>query len=110
VRTDIDNSKKRHIEKSGIGIKIIGSGRFSSTVGKKALNCQLLKIALSAMVTIRPVGQKGDFSLVIGACLLMSQSEAEHQYMTDWWADSVYMKGLVSALAILQGIKKSLKR
>jgi len=67
VRTDIDNSKKRDVGKSGISIKIIGGARFSSIAGKKALNCQLLKIALSVMVTIEPIGQKGAFSLVIGA-------------------------------------------
>jgi hypothetical protein len=43
--TDIDNSKKRDVEKSGISIKIIGGARFSSIAGKKVLNCQLLKIA-----------------------------------------------------------------
>jgi hypothetical protein len=37
---------------------IIGGAYFSSIAGKKALNCQLLKIALSAMVTIKPIGQK----------------------------------------------------
>ena len=78
MRTDIDNSKKRNVRKSGISINIIGGAHFSSTARKKVLNCQLLKIALSAMVTIGPIGQKGDFSLVIGVCLLMSQSEAEH--------------------------------
>jgi hypothetical protein len=36
--TDIDNSKKRDVGKSGIGIKIIGGARFSSIAGKKALN------------------------------------------------------------------------
>jgi hypothetical protein len=30
--------------------------------------------------------------------------------MIDWGVDSVYMKGLVSALDIFQGIKKSLRR
>ena len=45
---DIDNSKKKDVGKSGIGIKIIGGARFLSIAGKKVLNCQLLKIALSA--------------------------------------------------------------
>ena len=67
MRTDIDNSKKRDLEKSGINIKIIGGARFSSTARKKALNCQLLKIALSAMVTIEPIREKGGFSLVTRA-------------------------------------------
>jgi hypothetical protein len=110
VRTDIDNSKKRDVGKSGIGIKIIGGTHFSSIARKKALNCQLLKIALSVMVTIEPIGQKGGFSLVIRAYLSMNRSEAEHQCMIGWGADSVYMKGLVSALDIFQGNKKSLRR
>ena len=67
MRTNIDNSKKRNIGKSGIGIKIIGGARFSSTAGKKSLNCQLLKNALSAMVTIEPI------DLVIEVCLSMSR-------------------------------------
>jgi hypothetical protein len=36
--TDIDSSKTRDIKKSGIGIRIIGDVRFSSTTGKKVLN------------------------------------------------------------------------
>jgi hypothetical protein len=82
--TDIDNNKKRDIRKSGIDIKIIGGARFSSIAGKKALNCQLLKITLSAMVTIKSIGQKGGFSLVIRAYLSMNRSEAEHQCMIGW--------------------------
>jgi hypothetical protein len=62
------------------------------------------------MVTIEPIGQKGGFSLLIRAYLSMSRSKAEHQCMIGWGADSVYMKGLVSALDIFQGIKKSLGR
>jgi hypothetical protein len=61
-----------------------------------------LKIAMSAMVTMGPIGQKGGFSLVIRVYLSMSQSEADHQYMIGWGADLVYMKGLVSALDIFQ--------
>jgi hypothetical protein len=62
------------------------------------------------MVTIEPIGQKGGFSLVIGAYLSMSRSEAEHQCMIGWGVDSMYIKGLVSALDIFQGIKNSLRR
>jgi hypothetical protein len=77
-RTDINDRKKRDVGKSGIGIKIIGSVHFSSIARKKALNCQLLTIALSAMVTMGPIGQKGGFSLVIRVYLSMSQSEVDH--------------------------------
>jgi hypothetical protein len=62
------------------------------------------------MVTMGPIGQKGVFSLVIRVYLSMSQLEADHQCMIDWGADLVYMKGLVSALDIFQGIKRSLRR
>jgi hypothetical protein len=62
------------------------------------------------MVTIKPIDQKGGFSLVIRAYLSMSRSEVEHQCMIGWGADSVYMKGLVSTLDIFQRIKKSLRR
>jgi hypothetical protein len=62
------------------------------------------------MVTIGPIGQKGGFNLVIRIYLSMSQSEADHQYMIGWGADLVYIKGLVSALNIFQGIKRSLRR
>jgi hypothetical protein len=43
--TDIDSSKKRDAEKSGISIRIIGGVHFLFIVGKKVLNYLLLKIA-----------------------------------------------------------------
>jgi hypothetical protein len=97
---DIDNRKKRDVGKNGIGIKIIGGACFSSIAGKKVLNCQLLKIALSVMVIMGSIGQKGGFNLAIRVYLSMSRSEAEHQCMIGWGADLVYMKGLVNALDI----------
>jgi hypothetical protein len=51
---------------------------------KKVLNCQLLKIALSAMVIMGSIGQKGGFNLVIRVYLSISRSEAEHQCMIGW--------------------------
>jgi hypothetical protein len=54
--TDIDSSKKRDAEKSGIDIRIIGCVHFSSIAGKKVLNYLLLKIALSAMVIMESIG------------------------------------------------------
>jgi hypothetical protein len=108
--TDIDNRKKRDVGKNGIGIKIIGGARFSSIAGKKVLNCQLLKIALSVMVIMGSIGQKGGFNLAIRVYLSMSRSEAEHQCMIGWGVDLVYMRGLVNALDIFQGIKRSLRR
>jgi len=73
VKTDIDDSRKTGVGKNGINIKIIRIARFSFTVGKEASNYQLLKIVLSAMVTIKTIGQKGGFSPIIGVCLLMSR-------------------------------------
>jgi hypothetical protein len=75
--TDIDSSKKRDAEKSGIGIRIIGGVYFLFIVGKKVLNCLLLKITQSAMVIIKLIGQKGGFNLAIRVCLSMSRSEAK---------------------------------
>jgi hypothetical protein len=62
------------------------------------------------MVIMGPIDQKGGFSLVIRVYLSMSQSEVDHQCMIGWGADLVYMKGLVNALDIFQGIKRSLRR
>ena len=81
---DIDNSKKKDVGKNGIGIKIIGGARFLSIAGKKVLNCQLLKIALSAMVIMGSIGQKGGFNLAIRVYLSMSRSGVEHQCMIGW--------------------------
>jgi len=78
VRTDTNNSEKRKVGKSGNDIMMIGTAHFSSTAGKEPLNFQLLKIALSATITIKPIGQREGFSLVIGVCPSMSRSEAEH--------------------------------
>jgi len=66
MRTDIDDSGKRSVRKNGISIKIIETANFSSIARNKVSNCQLLKIVLSVIVTIKPIGQKGGFSLVIG--------------------------------------------
>jgi hypothetical protein len=62
------------------------------------------------MVIMGPIGQKRGFNLAIRVYLLVSRSEVEHQCMIDWGADLVYMKGLVNALDIFQGIKRSLRR
>jgi len=53
------------------------------------------------MGTIELIDQKGGFSLPIGACPSMSQSEVGRRCMIGWGADSMFMKGLVSALVIL---------
>jgi hypothetical protein len=61
------------------------------------------------MVIMGPIDQKGGFNLAIRVYLSMSRSEVEHQCMIGWGADLVYMKDLVNALDIFQGIK-SLRR
>jgi hypothetical protein len=108
--TDIDNSKKRDVEKNDIGIRIIGGVRFSSIAGKKVLNYQPLRIALSVMIIMGSIGQKGGFNLAIRVYLSINRSEAKHQCMIGWGADLVYMRGLVNVLDIFQGIKKSLRK
>jgi hypothetical protein len=107
---DIDNSKKKDAERSGIGIRIIGGVRFLFIVGKKVLSFLLLKITQSAMVIMGLIIQKGGFNLVIKVCPSMSQSGIKHQYMIAWGVGSVYMKGLVNALHIFQETRRNLKR
>jgi hypothetical protein len=62
------------------------------------------------MVIMGPIDQEGNISLAIRVYPSMGRSEAEHQCTIDWRADLMYMKDLVSALDIFQGIKRSLRR
>ena len=86
MRTDIDDSRKRGIEKNGIGIRIIGIAHFSFIVGSRVSNCLLLRIVLNVMVTTETIGQIGDFDPIVEVCLLMSRSEVERQCMIGWGA------------------------
>jgi len=61
--------EKKDADKNGIGIKIIGIARSSSTVGNKILNYQLLETALSAMVIIGMIYQIGDIRTMIGVLM-----------------------------------------
>jgi len=72
VRTDIDVSRNRGVEKNGINTKIIGIVHFSFTVGKEASNYQLSGIVLSAMVITKPISQIDGFGLITGDCPLMN--------------------------------------
>ena len=72
--------QKKDADKSGIGIKIIGIARSSSTVGSKTSNYQLLKTALSAMV-ISMIGRVNDIKMIIG--VLAGRLEEGHQFMID---------------------------
>ena len=61
--------EKKDADKNGIGIKIIGIARSSSTVGNKILNYQLLETALSAMVIIGMIDQISDIRTMIGVLM-----------------------------------------
>jgi len=100
--------KKKDTNKSGIGIKIIGIARSSSTVGSKTSSYQLLETALSAMVIIGMIDQISDIRTMIG--VLIGRLEEGCQFMTGWEAGSVCMTGLVNVLVIFQETKNNLKR
>jgi len=57
--------RRKDTDKSGIGIKIIGTARSSFTVGNKISNCQLLETVLSAMVMIGMIDQIGSIKTMI---------------------------------------------
>jgi len=71
--------KKKDTDKSGIGIKIIGTARSSSIVGSKTSSYQLLETALSAMATIGMIDQIGSMRTMIG--VLMGRLEEGPQFM-----------------------------
>jgi len=58
--------KKKDTDKSGIGIKIIGTARSLSTVGSKTSNCPLLETALRAMVMIGMIDLISSIKTMIG--------------------------------------------
>jgi len=100
--------KRKDADKSGIGIKIIGIVRSSSTVGSKTLSYQLLESALNAMVIIGMINQIGDIRTMIGVS--MGRLEEGCQFMISWGAGSVCMTGLVNVSAIFPEIRRSLRR
>jgi len=100
--------KKKDADKSGIGIKITGTARSSSTVGSKTLSYQLLETALSAMAIIGMIDRIGSTRTMIG--VLMGRLEEGPQFMISWGADSVCMTGLVSVSGIFPETKRSLRR
>jgi len=70
--------KKKGADKSGIGIKIIGTACFSSTIENKILNYQLSKTVLSATVIIGMIKQIDDIGTMING--LMGQLEEECRF------------------------------
>jgi len=100
--------KKKDAGKSGIGIRIIGISHSLSTVGNRTSSCPLLGTALNAMVMIGTTEPIDAITMMIGD--LMGRLGGEHPFMIDWGAGSVYMIGLVIALNIFPGTRKSLKR
>jgi len=90
--------KKKDTDKSGIGIKIIGIVRSSSTVGSKTSSYRLLETALSAMAMIGMIDLIGSTRTMRG--VLMGRLEEGPQFMIGWGADSVYMTNLVNVSGI----------
>ena len=74
--------KKKDADKSGIGIKIIGTAHSSSTVGSKTSSYPLLETALSAMVMIGMIDQIGSIRTMIG--VLMDRLGEGLQFMIGW--------------------------
>jgi len=100
--------KKKDVDKSGIGIKIIGIARSSSTVGSKTSSNQLLETVLSAMVIISMIDKIDDIKMIIG--VLVGRLGEGHQFTIAWGADSVCMIGLVSVSVIFPETKRNLRR
>jgi len=100
--------KKKDAYKSGIGIRITGTARFSSIVGSKISSYPLLETALSAMAMIGMIDQIGSIRTMID--VLMDRLGEGPQFMIGWGADSVCMTGWVSVSVISQETKRSLKR
>jgi len=114
VRIDIGASKKtiigkkKDVVKSGIGTRIIGTAHSLPIAGSRTSNYLLLEIALNAMVMIDMTDPIGAIKMKISD--LMGRLGGERQFMIGWGADSVYTIGLVIALNIFLGTRKSLKR
>jgi len=104
----IDAEKEKGADKSGIGIKIIGIARSSSTIGSKTLSYQLIETTPSAMVTIGMIDQIGDIRMMIGVS--MGRLEEGCQFMIGWGAGLVCMTGLVNVSVIFLEINRSLRR
>jgi len=100
--------KKKGADRNGIDTRITGTARSLSIAGSRTLNCQLLGIALSAMVMIGMTDLIGNIRMMIGD--LTGRLGGKRQFMIDWGADSVYTLGLVIVSNIFPEIKKSLKR
>jgi len=100
--------KKKDIDKSGIGIKIIGIARSSSTIGSKISSYRLSETALSAMVIIGTIDQISDIRTMIDD--LTGRLEEGCQFTIGWGAGLVRMIGLVNVLANFQETKRSLRR
>jgi hypothetical protein len=100
--------KKRGADRSGIGIKITGTARFSSSVRSKTSSYQLLETALNAMAMIGMIDQIGSVRTMIG--VLMGRLGEEPQFMIGWGADSACMTDLVNVLGIFPETKRSLRK
>jgi len=74
--------KRKDTDKSGIGIKIIGIARSSSTVGSRILNYQLSETTLNAMAMIGIIDQIDTIKTMTDDS--MGRLEEEHQFTIDW--------------------------
>jgi len=108
VNKRIIAGKKIDADRSGIGIKIIGTAHSLSIVGNRTLNCPLLEIGLNAMVMIGMIDLIGSIRMMIGD--LMGRLGGELRFMISWGADSVCTTGLVIVLSIFPRTKKYLRR
>jgi hypothetical protein len=82
VKIGIDDSKKRGVDKSGIGIEIIGIVRSLFITGNGVSNCRPFRIVPSAMVTVGTIDQiKGSGPIID---VLMGRSEEGHQFKIGW--------------------------
>jgi len=100
--------KKKDVDRSGIGIKIIGIARSLSTIGKRTSNCPLLETVLSATVMIGMIDLIGSIKTMIGD--LMGRLGGELWFMIGWGAGSVCMIDLVTVSGTFPGAKKNLKK
>jgi len=108
VSKKIDAEKKKGADKSGIGIKILGTARSLFIVGNKISSCRLLDTTPSATYIIGMIGQISSSRTMID--VLMSRSGGVCQFMIGWGAGLVCKTGLVNVLVIFQVTRRNLKK
>ena len=84
VSKKIDVKRKKGVDRSGIGIKIIGISRSSFTAGNEISNCRQFGIVPSVVVIVGMIDQIRDSRTMID--VLMSRSGEGHQFTIGWGA------------------------